>query len=356
MEIAGEDLGYVPDAEHLETVMDGIIDTVQGTEGHGLTHAQQYLNGTLYAAGMISAHTYHGTEGVLDDIKKGFLKAWEYVTKAVKAIFQVFFKTEAKKDAASAKSSLKALEDALSKPAPKTPQEYRKQVSEMVREGAKLAHMNTGGKPSPKLEKAVEELREIQTEINRAEGDDVLEKMKKQSEEAKARFRKLIEEDAEVVLDFRVQRAKEMVEKLTVHMKYLQNVHSDKDDLSFDTEEIAQSIQKLINGINGWLTTIDGFKRWSQAREYVSKTRSTITAVEHSMMDFQSSEQYFNQKLAKMKSAMEDRSMDEGKRKRIAEAMTNTKKSVAAMADVTSIIRQFFSMTRFFCDCYSPAV
>lgn len=78
--------------EHAETMIEGILDTVQGNESYqgGLTRAQQYLTAVLGCEGIIFDER-HGTEGMVDKIKAGFHKAWEAVKRAFKLIWSFFF-------------------------------------------------------------------------------------------------------------------------------------------------------------------------------------------------------------------------------------------------------------------------
>lgn len=74
------------DSEHAETLLTGIIDTVDGTERHTLTYAQQYLQAVVEANGGILS-SYHGNEGVLDAIKSGAQKVYEAIKTAMLALW-----------------------------------------------------------------------------------------------------------------------------------------------------------------------------------------------------------------------------------------------------------------------------
>lgn len=77
-------------SEHAETVIQGTLDTLDGTEGYGLTDAQRYLNSVLYAAGEVPAHVA-GNEGVLSTIKGWATKAIDAIKRAFKAIWDYLF-------------------------------------------------------------------------------------------------------------------------------------------------------------------------------------------------------------------------------------------------------------------------
>lgn len=86
------------DMQHAETMIQGLQDTVSGSEGMNLTEAQHYLHGVLYANG-VSSLNVHGNEGVVDTIKKGLLKIWETIKAAVKRLWDFLFgNNKAQKD------------------------------------------------------------------------------------------------------------------------------------------------------------------------------------------------------------------------------------------------------------------
>jgi len=89
-----EELESVPEPEHVEQVMDGLLDTVSGTEG--FTKAQYYLEGVLYSNGMIRHRDVGGTEGILSKVGDGVKAAIEYVKKMFRSIWDFFFKSEKK--------------------------------------------------------------------------------------------------------------------------------------------------------------------------------------------------------------------------------------------------------------------
>lgn len=103
IDIQADDFDGLPD--HIEQVMDGVIDTmvpVAGTEG--LTAAQEYLHGALFAQGVVP-QMRDGNEGAMDTIKKTFGKALEYIQKIFRGIWDFFFK---KKTAETAVKETKA--------------------------------------------------------------------------------------------------------------------------------------------------------------------------------------------------------------------------------------------------------
>lgn len=74
------------DSDHAETLLTGIIDTVDGTERYSLTYAQQYLQSVVQANGGTISN-YHGNEGVLDTIKAGAQKVYQAIKTAMEALW-----------------------------------------------------------------------------------------------------------------------------------------------------------------------------------------------------------------------------------------------------------------------------
>lgn len=108
MEITADNLEQ--QAEHAETLIQGLQDTISGSEGMNLTEAQHYLHGVLYANGGASIHVA-GNEGVLESIKNGLMKVWQVISDAFKKVWNYFF---GGKDTAAKVKEIK--EDAQKKP------------------------------------------------------------------------------------------------------------------------------------------------------------------------------------------------------------------------------------------------
>lgn len=104
--------GYaVPEISHVELVMDGMTDTLdqveRGVAGvESLTGAQEYLQASMNAAGMLSMRQVAGNEGFMSSVGNGIKKAYEYVVKMFKSLWDFFFKRDNKKKAEEAKEAL----------------------------------------------------------------------------------------------------------------------------------------------------------------------------------------------------------------------------------------------------------
>lgn len=106
-------------AEHIEITVDGVIDTVdqmdavQGGEHFDLTDAQRYLQGAMYAQGIIPIDV-HGNESVLSAVKDGVTKALKYIKDLFQKIWDYFFKKkEAKKTIEQARLTVKETKEVV---------------------------------------------------------------------------------------------------------------------------------------------------------------------------------------------------------------------------------------------------
>lgn len=114
--ISEEELGMavdIPAPEHIETILEGIgdsIDQVAGTES--LTNAQIYLGSVLAANGYIRRNQV-GQEGFMSKVGDGFKAAITYIKKVFTNIWEFFFKRDAPKLVEEAKAELKTAEDVI---------------------------------------------------------------------------------------------------------------------------------------------------------------------------------------------------------------------------------------------------
>lgn len=114
--ISEEELGMdadIPAPEHIETILEGLGDSivqVAGTES--LTNAQVYLGSVLAANGYIRRNQV-GQEGFMSKVGDGFKAAITYIKKMFTNLWDFFFKRDAPKLTAEAKEELKAAEEVI---------------------------------------------------------------------------------------------------------------------------------------------------------------------------------------------------------------------------------------------------
>lgn len=113
--VLDEDYG-TPDAEHVDLVFQGLVDTVSGNESMALTYPQQYLFATLQAAGVVNRQeAVTGCEGFVSKIGDAVTKAWEYIKGLFKKIFDFFFGGKAKKKEQAVNAILDEIDTELTK-------------------------------------------------------------------------------------------------------------------------------------------------------------------------------------------------------------------------------------------------
>ena len=122
----------LPAAEHVDTMMDAVIDTVSGNEG--ISFAQHYAHGVLGASGSLSSRT--GVEGFFDSVGAGLKAVWEYIKKMFKAIWGFFFGDSDKSAKASSKKVKVKVDEVVeglkeAKEPPKTTEEGNKKIAEV---------------------------------------------------------------------------------------------------------------------------------------------------------------------------------------------------------------------------------
>ena len=101
-------VGYdVPEAEHIETVFQGLDDSLATINGNeSLTSAQVYLQSVLSSSGLVRA-SVAGNEGFLKTVGNGIKSAYDYIVKMFKSLWDFFFKRDAPKEVEAAKAAVK---------------------------------------------------------------------------------------------------------------------------------------------------------------------------------------------------------------------------------------------------------
>ncbi|EBV8434209.1 hypothetical protein AVA65_08160 [Salmonella enterica subsp. enterica serovar Minnesota] len=104
--------------EHITTIVEGVEGYLFNEQSAGLSYAQQYVHGVMYANGQIP-QMREGNEGkIMESIKKSAQKVWDTMVSALKAIKDFFFgksdqETQQAANAAADKNktALMAIED-----------------------------------------------------------------------------------------------------------------------------------------------------------------------------------------------------------------------------------------------------
>lgn len=109
-----EELGMeavIPEPEHIETILEGVGDSINQVAGtESLTNAQIYLGSVLAANGYIRRNQV-GQEGFMATAGDGFKAAVAYIKKMFTNLWDFFFKRDAPKLTAEAKEELKTAQE-----------------------------------------------------------------------------------------------------------------------------------------------------------------------------------------------------------------------------------------------------
>ena len=342
MELSEEEIGGgIPDVDHVDMVMDGVIDMVAGNEGYGLSHAQQYLAGALYASGSITFTQYHGNEGIVDSVKAGFKKAWDYIVKMFKQIWGYFFKTGAKKKAAEAQNSLRLLEKSASfRP---TGDNARTYVRELIKHGAKMSHMSTGPVENPRakaeMEAGLEEARQKEKALKDATPVEAV--------VIAHEVEKVIIDSGSLLLQERAESVANRIEKDIAYLLSLKQqmvAAGNRKSANLENEwtfYLQEALQRVVNGMNSWPPVLRDFKSMKDASRFAGKTRSCVTAVIANMDDFIDSEMLVREKMMKIEHLVKQATIeDEGKRE-LQESLSELKKVISVSSSAATIINDF---------------
>lgn len=272
-----EDLSLA-EPEHLETMMDALIETVDqqvaGTECLGLTDSQQYAMSVLRSSGSVNRIAQvTGNEGFFSTIGDGVKKIWEYIQKMFNAIWNWFF---GKKD--NGLSSITEETDALIK------------RSQDTLKNAAANHAKFQLDIAPKLINTIEELDTFMTSpdatpAEKKEAQELKEELTEVKSEPPAQQAAVVAKVAEklVKLNRRTQRAlREACEQaLAQHKQYYAVAevdHSDKFKGTIFESDYGHYLQWLKEGkqrpLDAYImipTTIDGLSHAVRAQESLLK-------------------------------------------------------------------------------------
>lgn len=254
------------DPDHIDMVMEGLIDTVTGTEGMSLTNAQIYLNGVMRANGVIPYHEVAGNEGIFKSIGEGLQKIWEYI----KSLFRKIFGGEKKKDAEAATQKL---DTSIKKAEEKVKQVESPPVQDIKTVEDLDKFMGVAEK---KVKQAPESPIKKELDKEFAEVRESIEKLKVQAKEAskpmppptpqqKEEVKKIIAKSFEASI-YDKSKSTEASGRLKHAVEALQTLKAEYEKTE-DQLNMAVCIQTYINGLGGLgpveaISTIQGASAW----------------------------------------------------------------------------------------------
>lgn len=260
---ATDQFDSVPTEQHVETVMNGLMDSLSGNEGMDLTSAQRYVHGVLYADGSVRAlesYDVAGNEGFFSKIGEGVGKVWEYIKKMFKSIFDFFFKSEKKKTEEKVDAALKEAEAELAAMDKPVTEANVKAVAHKAE--AAVAKLEPGPEKT-KLDKIVAEIKE-------AEATPA-----KQVKELHELLPEIFK--AEMLDNAAIKRH---TDKLKGAVSRLQAKKKELDDKDKDGASITgMEIQQYLNGLIGLPDATQGIKDIASARGWIQQSKRCKTAM-----------------------------------------------------------------------------
>jgi len=250
----------LPEVSHVETMMDGILDSLTGTESLDLSRAQLYVIGVLDGA-EITRSSVTGTEGFFSEIGTGIANAWQYVMKMFKSIWDFFFGKKNKEDSEAAKASVKSVEDAVKDV--ESPQVTEANVKQVV------ANIE---KKIDKLPETSRKKKELKKKVETAKAEAPA--------KAKATATQLIKEvfDESLIDKPKMNQVAKEFNKLAGDLKARQEELSAADG---DRQVLGRAIQTFLNGFTGMQEPRKGL---AESKAWVSHAKRCLEATDNSLL------------------------------------------------------------------------
>lgn len=274
----------IPDSNHVELVMDGLLDSIEGNEGQNLSKAQHYLQGVLYASGSVRTTDIEGNEGFFSSIGDGLKKAWDYVKKMFTWIYNLFFKKENKEQDQKAHDSLDKAEKSIKQvEQAKVPEAKVKETISTI--AARITHM-----PESREKKHL---------------DDKIEAIKTlDSKSAQAReLSELLPEVFKVSL-LNYDRLLAKQEKINAAVEKLENREAIYKSEGADKEEWAADIRLYLNGLIGLPDAFESVTDLSSAKAWIAKSRRCLQAMNNNLENYRTRESSLKTRISEIESAL----------------------------------------------------
>lgn len=306
--------------EHVEQVLQGAVDTVEGLENHlpAPTRAQAYLYSTLEVSGLLSRKDrVMGVEGFVSAIGDGLKAMWEYIKKIFKGIFGVFFKKEAKEELDDTKDKLEKAEVAIEKQGSTTTFKAGSFKASVKRQDG-----------SPATKKILKDIDNFQKQIQ--EGGTVPEA--KVQELAKEIFEANLVDSEK--LKANGQRLKEA----------LQDLEDAKNKYNAVGDEAAISVQVFLNGLIGLPELANKIHDLKSAKDFIFKSGRCLEAMKNNFESLKSHESALKKKIDRLESnnAVNDNAVAvkgemESLKKELSQMTRVCKLGVTVMASIRNI-------------------
>lgn len=315
----GEVYQELHDPEHVTTVIQGFIDTVEqdidGVTGvESLTNAQHYLEGAMLASGAYRASSVTGNEGFFSNVSEGIQKAWDYVKKMFKAIWNFFFKSE------------------------------QKELEKKVDKAIDVAYKNLDDIEKIKItvNNVDEVLKNVSAVANKINDEPARKKVQEEIKAAReastpeAKVKAAIDLPKKVFENFHlyasknaiaIRGIKESVEKLTKL----------KED---DKVDLGDEIQKIINGLIGLPEEITDLDDFASAKRYLDKSRSCRIAIGNSLKTIENEKDTYEELFKEVESKI----AEAGKNRKKFDELQKLKDGLVTISSIISETKSILNM------------
>jgi hypothetical protein len=305
----------LPEVSHVETMMDGILDSLKGTESLDLTYAQRYVIGVL-DSNDITRSSVTGTEGLLSDIGDGLAKVWEYVKKMFKAIWDFFFGKKNKEDSEAAKASVKSAEEAVKEV--ESPQVTEENVKAVVSQVEKKVNKLPESPKKKELQKKVETVKAAEPA------------------KAKAAAPGLIKEvyDADLAdkpkLNEMAKKFKVLYEDLTARKdEYAKN--------EGDRKVLGHAIQTFLNGFTGLKEPRKGL---AETKAWITWAHRCLEATDNSLETIRAMKSEHEHAIRDTQAKIDGLSKSQYSKQELIEEITDLKRVMATVVTVIKLAEQ----------------
>lgn len=299
----------VPEVSHVETMMDGVIDSINGSESLSLTAAQQYVIAVL-DANEVTRSAVTGTEGFFADVGSGLSKAWEFIKKMFTSIWDFFFGKKNKEDSAAAKESVKEAETAIKEV--ESPQVTEENVKAVTAEVEKKVDKLPESPKKKELKKKVEEAKAAPPA------------------QAKQKTTVLIKEvfDESIADKPRMNELAKTFNKLIFDLKARQEEYTQAKG---DRKSLGHAIQTFLNGFQGMKEPTKGL---AESKAWVAYAHRCLEATDNSLETIKAMKSELQHGITDTQSKIDGAKSSQYDKKELIEEITELKRTMASCVQV----------------------
>jgi len=317
----------LPDSEHVGRVMDGVLDSLSGTESMTLTSNQIYLQGVLYAESN-SICSVSGNESFFGSIASGVKKGIDYIVKMFKSIFDFIF-------GGRRRAQEKEVDDLLAK--------IGQDLEKLEKSSIQVTRVDIVAKDvSHKVERMEEspEKTALQHKLEEIKAETV---PTKKAEQVRIIMPEVFNAGVKTS-----KKLKKVGDDLDAAIKALEKHRDDQKAAAQDSangakkaeraDTLATDVQTLLNGLINLPKDVAHISSVSTAREFISKSRRCIQAMENNLENIKSYHSSLQSKLDHLTKAAAKSPSDQAHAELNAQVRQDMSELRGAMLDCTAII------------------